>query len=539
MTEGDVSRTGAFVDIGTNSIRMTVARLAPDHTVTVLNQQKEVIRLGEGEFSDSRLKPQAMDRCLLVARRFLDLARSYGAEEVVAVATSATRDAENQAEFLDRLRDEAGLDVRVVSGREEARLIWLGVAGAWPLSGRRALFIDIGGGSTEVIVGGRSTYDFLDTLKLGAIRVTTRFLGLGNPDPVTARTYGAMKEAIRSAAVRTIQRAREFPFDGAVGTSGTILNLAQILAHEGRTTREGAIGLSALGDLIRRLCALSLAERRQVPGINPERADILIGGAAVLETLMEGFGLEELRVSERGLRDGLLSEWLARRDPEHWGGENVRERSVLHLGRACRFDEPHARHIGELATALFDSALALGLHDLGESERELLRYASWLHDVGLFLSFSDHHAHSAYMIANADLLGFDKTEVEIMALTAFYHRKKMPRKKHAEFAALSERSRRAVCVLALCLRMAESLDRSHTGTVRSVALRSLDRKRVLLELHAREDCHLEVWGAEEHEKAFAQVFGKSLRVRAYPLSPGVGLPLLPAPPAVYGSSELR
>jgi exopolyphosphatase/guanosine-5'-triphosphate,3'-diphosphate pyrophosphatase len=500
--------------------------------VTVLSQQKEFVRLGEGEFSDARLKPQAMERCLLVCCRFMELARSHGATDVVAVATSATRDAENQAELLFRLRDEAGMDVRVISGREEARLIWLGVASGWPLNGRRALFVDIGGGSTEVILGGQREYDFLDTLKLGSIRVTSRFWGLGNPDPVPSKTYREMKDYVRNTAIRTIQRVRGVPFDLAVGTSGTILNLYQILAHEGKAGEE-KVQVLRLKELIQRLCALPLAERRGIPGINPERADILPGGAAILETLMEELGVETLCVSERGLRDGLLADWLARRDPEYWGGENVRERSILHLGRSCGFDEVHGRHIADLALSIFDSGRSLGLHDLGGPERELLLYASLLHDVGMFLSFSNHQAHSAYMIANADLLGFNRQEVSVMAQTVLYHRKKAPRKKHPDFEGLEPGAQRAVLVLSLCLRMAESLDRSHTGVVRSATLRGTDRKRVVLELHVAGDCHLELWGVEEHEKVFSEVFRRSFRVRAYPLL-GAG-----SSPAVYGSGELR
>ncbi|HEY3379134.1 MAG TPA: Ppx/GppA family phosphatase, partial [Armatimonadota bacterium] len=220
----------AFLDIGTNSVRLLVVRINPNHSYTTLTEQKEMVRLGEGEFSRRHLQAAAMERTALVCRKFVDLAHSFGAESLTAVATSATREAVNQEEFLHLLKHDAGLDVQVISGREEARLIFLGVTSGIHLDDRLAVLIDIGGGSTELSVGDQRHYHYLDSLKLGAIRLTAEYL----PDhtgPVTAKQYARIVEYVRNAAVRTVQRVRQYPYELGIGTSGTIENLADVAAR--------------------------------------------------------------------------------------------------------------------------------------------------------------------------------------------------------------------------------------------------------------------------------------------------------------------
>ena len=263
---------------------------------------------------------------------------------------------------------------------------------------------------------------------------------------------------------RQMNHLRRHRVELAIGSSGTIENLAEIAVHvfdKRRSQRDDLLTRSRLKDVVGLLRSLSLAERRKVPGINPERADIIIAGAAIVETLMDDLRLDVLRVSNRGLRDGLLIDYLAR--SEHADlvrAVGVRERSVLQLARNCGFDETHARTVAHLADELYESGRAVGLHAFGEAERELLRYAALLHDVGSFLSYSNHHAHSYYLVRNADLLGFDQREIAIIAAATLYHRKALPRPKHPEFASLDKQARRVVPVLSLLIRLAESLDLS-------------------------------------------------------------------------------
>ncbi|RPI28551.1 MAG: HD domain-containing protein, partial [Chloroflexota bacterium] len=298
-----------------------------------------------------------------------------------------------------------------------------------------------------------------------------------------------------------------------------IENLADIAIEafeQRRRQRDDVLTYAKLKKVVDLLCKLPLDERRKVPGINPHRADIIIAGAAIIETLMHDLEIETLRISDRGLRDGLLMDYLSR--SEYAGvleGESVRERSVLQLGRLCNFDEPHSREVARLALELFDSAREIGLHTFGNWERELLHYAALLHDVGIFLSYNNHHQHSYYLIRNTELLGFDENETSIMAATALFHRKAMPRKKkHPAFAALDKPSQRRVRVFALLLRLAESLDRGHAGVVRHAALRSGANGQVSLEIQASRDCQLELWAAQTHDGFFEKVFAREMVVKA-------------------------
>lgn len=527
-------KVAAFLDLGTNSVRLLVVRVDPGGVYTVLNQQREVVRLGEGEFQEQMLQPRAMERAILVCRKFRDLALAYGAEEIVAVATSATRDAENQGKFLARLEKEAGLDVRVISGREEARLIYLGVSSGVHMGARNAVFIDIGGGSTEVVVGNQSDYAYLDTLKLGAIRLTQMFFLPDEKGPVSPARYALICQYVRNAAIRTAQRVKEHRIDMALGSSGTILNLSQI-AREMKlkgVSGDSILGREQLGKVVQVLCSLPLEERRKIPGINPERADILVAGAAILETLMDLVGLKEILASERSLRDGLLVDYLARQGNFPQMEElTVRQKSVLRLARNFNLDEEHALVTSRLTLELFDSARQAGLHAYGASERELLEHAVFLHDIGMFISFSNHHAHSHYIIRNAELLGFNQTEISIIACIALFHRKRLPDKKHPDFASLDKVSRQVVRVLSMFVRLAESLDRTHTGLVSGARFIRGQGKKVVLEIRAEGDIQMELWGVQSQAEGFEKTFGKELEVRV--LNPGAssGAPERRFPPA--------
>jgi exopolyphosphatase/guanosine-5'-triphosphate,3'-diphosphate pyrophosphatase len=513
---GYEGRTVAFMDIGTNSVRLLLVRLNPNNSFTILSDQKEIVRLGEGEFVDQHLHPEAMQRAVLVVNKFTEMARAYGVEEVTAVATSATREAENRDEFIRRLKREAQLELRVVSGKEEARLIYLGVSSGVHLAGQQVLFIDIGGGSTEVIVGSQQEYAFLDSLKLGAIRLTSLFFLPTETGRVPPERYALIQQYVRNLAVRTVQAIQALPpVSIAIGSSGTIENLADVAAWMflgRRRERDDSFTHTQLKKTIAALCDLPLEDRRRIQGINPARADIIIAGAAILDTLMQDLGIEKIRISDRGLRDGLLVDYLSRSEQgKLLEGMSVRERSVLQLARACGVDEGHAQEVVRLSLELYDSARQAGLHKFGEPERELLGYAAMLHDVGIFLSYNNHEQHSYYMIRNADLLGFDQTEIAIMANAGLFHRKSMPRKKkNPSFGTLDKRSQRLVQLLTILLRIAESLDRSHTGAVQHAQFRQGEDRQIILDICASRDCPLELWGVLTHRDAFQDILGKKL-----------------------------
>jgi exopolyphosphatase/guanosine-5'-triphosphate,3'-diphosphate pyrophosphatase len=514
-TSADGGQVVGFIDIGTNSVRLMLVRILANQTYGVISLQREVVRLGEEEFADHLLRDAAIERAVLVCRSFAELARGNGADQIVAVATSATREARNQGAFVARLRDEAGLDVHVVSGREEARLIYLGVQNRVQLGERTAFCLDIGGGSTEIIVGDARQHLFLDSLPLGAVRLAGDRTLPDVSGPVSTADYQRLQRAVRLASVHTVNAVRGYDIDAAYGTSGTVRNLAAVAArvfHGREPQRDETVGLADLRKAIKLLRGLSLEERRRVPGLNPDRADIVIAGAAVLETLLTDLELPGVTaLSECGLRDGLLMDYLSRGPHAALVRElSARERSVLRLLRACGADEAHARHVARLALELFDSSREAGYHKLGSEERELLEDAALLHDVGTFVSYAEHHVHSAYLIANADLLGFDQREIGIMAATALFHRKAAPSVRHVAYAHLDERDRKIVRVLSNALRLAERLDRSHGALVRHARLESTGRRELTLRLDTKGPAQLELWGLENRRASIEKALGRSL-----------------------------
>lgn len=513
-TIGPGGRVVSFIDIGTNSVRLLVVRLNPNHSYTILSRQKQQVRLGEGEFEDEEIQPEAMERLTVVCHRFTDLARSFSTEEFVAVATSAMREATNQATILHLLRQEAQLDVRVISGQEEARLIYLGVVSGVRIEDRQGFFIDIGGGSTEIAIGGERNYHYLESFRLGAIRLSNLYFPRDMTGPVSPDQYKRIQHHIRDTIIHSVRKLRGMEPALAVGSSGTIMNLAEIAQkalHPNSGTGETALSFRDLQTVISLLCSLPLDQRRKVPGMNPERADIIIAGAAILEIFMKELGFDSITTTGRGLQDGLLVDYLSRIDAFPLLGElSPRQRSVLQLGRSCGINEVHARTVTSLVLELFDSAKDLGLHHFGEPERELLEYATFLHDIGSFISYTNHHAHSYYIIRNSELLGFDQNEITFMANIARFHRKKTPRKKDPEVMELESRDREALRILTTFIRLSESLDRSHAALIQHVKFTVDDGEHVHLEVLARGDCQLEIWGVEAERKAFEKIFNRKL-----------------------------
>ena len=507
----------AFIDLGTYSLRLLLVRLNPNGSHTVLAERKEPVRLGGDEYAENNLQFEAMERAALVCERFAEMARGFNAADIIAVATSATREAENQQDFLDLVEEHAGIRLRVISGLEEARLVYLGVSRGTHMNGQTALFIDIGGGSTEMAVGDQVDFKQLESVKAGAIRVAQRF-GLDQPDPVDRKYYNEVKCQLRSDTLRAVERLKAHPWQMVIASSGTTRNLARVANHlsgnklssgeDPKLTYEGLIQAS---DHLRRL---PREQRRNVTGLNPDRADIIVAGAAIIETLMDVFGIEELQTSRCGVRDGLLMNYLDLSDHDtELYTLSARRRSVTLLGRNCHFDEQHAQHVAKLALSMFEAGRQVKLFSFGDSERELLEYAAQLHDIGVFLSFVDHHLHTYYLVRNADLVGFDQTEIATIAALARYHRKGLPRRKHKEVEDLDRASYEFVAQLAPVMRVAESLERSHRQVVTGVRFERPDRNRLIMFAQTSGDATLELWAAARHVKAFQRTFGVAFEVQ--------------------------
>ncbi|MBP2132740.1 exopolyphosphatase/guanosine-5'-triphosphate,3'-diphosphate pyrophosphatase [Methanomicrobium sp. W14] len=515
MAEGLKEKVVAFIDLGTNSARLLVVRLNPNYSYSILRRQKETVRLGQGEFSHRYLDNSAIERAVLVCRQFCETSKSFGADEIISVATSATREALNKDLLLQKIKTGAGLPIEVISGTEEARLIYLGVSSGVHIGNGKYFFIDIGGGSTEIIIGDQFNYYLLESLKLGAIRTTNKFFTENYQGTVSAARYEQIKRHILSKIVYVSKNIKKFELSGAIGSSGTIQALADIKNHVIQSKNSSGsdyLTLDELHYLIEYLCKKNLDERKNIPGINPERADIIVAGAIILYTILNEAGIKEIKISDRSLRDGMLFDYLSKLPGfPHAEQMPVRERSVQQLGKSCRIDETHAKNVIRLSLGLFDSGKETGFHSFGDKEKEILRYAAYLHDIGQFISFSQHQNHSYYVITNAPLLGFNENEVEIIGLITKYHRKKMPKKDSPVFSRLNEHDQNAVIILSLFLRMAEHMERSHDGRVEKAYFSDLGDD-YSLNLESKSECNIERWSLEEDAKIFKRVFGKKLNL---------------------------
>ena len=503
--------TVAAVDIGSNSIKLLVARRDPEdpeHYDEIL-REKEMVRLAQETLTTGVLSEEAMADGVDCVKRFADLARAAGASRITAVATCAVREAGNGAEFLRRIRKETAVRTTVISGEEEARLTMRAVRLDLPASCDPLLVVDIGGGSTEVVVAGGDEIGLAESLDLGAVRLTERFV---KSDPVSGKDAARLARAVRSRLKKLVKPVKKTRFRTAVGTSGTILALAQIArALRGRTP-PGAGHLSVtrrdLDRAVKLLRRTTLREKARIRGLEPERRDIITAGGVLLLTIMETLGIETLLVSERSLRDSLVLESPA---GARGGDErDVRRASVERLARRSGVADAHPARVRDLAVRLFDKTHSL--HQLTPLEREWLEHAAVLHDVGLSIGYQRHHHHSYYLIVHGGLKGFSRDEVEVIAQVARYHRKAPPSKSHQPFRRLDPWKKPVVEKLSALLRLADGLDRTHRGHIGGVRL-ELRRKRVIVTAETRGPAELEAWAAKEKSDLFERVFGRRVVVR--------------------------
>lgn len=495
----------AAVDIGSNSVHLVVSRLYAPGVREVLDRKKEMLQLGRTGFRRGEIPSGEMDRAISVLKRYRAIAESQGVEAVLAVATSAVRDARNRAVFLERAEHEARMAVRVLSEEEEGRLIYAGARDFVPPTLRRLGVIDIGGGSVEIVLGEGAEVRTVRSLRLGVLRLAQRF-----PEH-KGRDLKRMEKVIRKelrAAARDIASAAP---DAVLGTSGTILALASLLG-----VREEArpIRLGTLEALAKKLCSSSPKSLRELPAVGKGRADTIGPGALVLKVFMEEAGLDEVIPCERALRDGVVADYAmrsgARLSDQDEEILDPRRRSVHFLARRLGALDLHARHTARLSLRLFDELAPL--HRLDAADRELLEYAALLHDAGYWISAQKHHKHAYYLIRQAPLEGFSRDEVRIIALTARYHRGVAPKGRHDAFGELSKKQRRRVRALSSILRIADGLDRSHAGLVEEMDV-NLNGKVVTLGLTARGDLELELYAAERRAELFRSLYERDLRFK--------------------------
>ena len=526
-TGGDDPGVVAALDIGTNSFHLVVARVHGGDLDTtsfeVVTREKETVRLGHGGGDMKRLGDDAVERGIGALRRMRRIADSHGAT-VRAVATSAVREAENADVFLARARDEAGIDVEVISGVEEARLIHLGVLQAVPVFERRLLLVDIGGGSTEVLVGERGETLAARSFKLGAVRLTDRFFPGG---AVAPSSVADCRSYVRSVLAGFEREVHQLGFEVAIASSGTAETVASLVrARHGRpaphTYNRFEFTRDELDDVVAVLAARrTAATRASIPGLEPQRADIIVAGAIVLQCVAHSFDVAAFTFSDAALREGVLLDTIARSrralaapspdDLHHL--RDVARRSVLALAARCDDDLDHSLHVARLALRIFDDTAPL--HGLSSTARDLLEAAATLANVGLVVAHSRHHLHSYYVIRNSELTGLTDHEIELIAQVARYHRKSAPKDSHPAFQALDPTSRHLVRSLAAILRVAIGLDRSHDGRVVDVRTVGHGGRLRIEAVHAPDrDVALEVYTAQERSALLAEVLERRVDVVA-------------------------
>jgi exopolyphosphatase/guanosine-5'-triphosphate,3'-diphosphate pyrophosphatase len=498
----------AAIDIGTNSIRCIIAEVSPDGKFKILDDEKATVRLGERLAITGVISAEAAQRAVDVIRRFRKLITGLNVAAVEAVATSAVRTARNGKVLVDDLSEELGYDISIISGEEEAELAAASALANFDMYGTRYAMIDIGGGSVEIVSAvGNHIKDFT-SFDLGAVVMTDRFL---RTDPASAEELRKLQRHIRATLKQTFTGKKDF-FDSLVGSGGT-MNAIGCMAMQLRKDNYVSVhGYEVFRSEVVHLRAMlerkSLKERRATPGLNQDRADIIVAGVVVIDELMRFFDANRITVNERGIREGLLIKAMKRlgitsgdEPPPSWRD------AVRDFARSCHVDEPHAQQVTVIALSLFDT---LGLpFNLTKPERKLLEAAAMLHDSGYFISYGSHHKHSYHLIRHAELFGFTPREREITALVARYHRKSLPKRKHEAFHALEENDQRTVARLGGILRLADGLDRRRSGVIKTLSCQ-FKGANLTINLGTSEDVSVEIFGATAKKDLFEKAFGCSV-----------------------------
>jgi exopolyphosphatase/guanosine-5'-triphosphate,3'-diphosphate pyrophosphatase len=505
----------AAVDVGSNSIHMVVAQVESDGRFHVIDRAKERVHLGRHTLNTGALSDEAIEAGMRTLAAFKTLAERHGAVRIKAVATSAVREAGNGGEFIKRVRDEIGLRVRVIPGREEARLIYLGVAHAIDLSAGPTLIVDAGGGSVELILAADGKPVQLHSLKLGVTRVSEKFI---SNDPPSGKELEALDRHVARVLEPVLAAMRDYQPTRVVGTSGTMLNLISMAGYRRGLPPEAHLNNYAVsaGDIARarrQVQKASYDERIRIKGLDAKRADIIVAGACIADQILQYLEVEEMVACTWALREGVLLDFIERNPRKIAEVElfaEPRRRSVARLLRHLGEDNNHGQHVARLALELFDQlGERLGLPP---ESREWLEHAAILHDVGHHIGHRDHHRHSQYLIANGDLLGFRREEIEIIGLVARYHQKAVPKDDDEGFGELGKSDRQIVRGLSALLRVADGLDRSYYGVVRHVAVQSRGPKTVLQLQTEGDDAELEFWEGRRRMSLLEELLGVEIDI---------------------------
>lgn len=492
----------ASIDLGSNASRLLVAEADDPRTVRRLVSDRVPVRLGHSVFLTGELDPRSIDQAIGALKRFRVQLERHGVSKSRAVVTAAARDAVNSLELLERAKDEAGVELEAISGSEEARLVKLAVSSRLPLEGKRSLLIDLGGGSLELSEVYHDEVRHSVSLEIGSVRLLESFLSPRKP--VGPEQENLLTEYVDRMLAPVSEGFRRRRYDLVAGTGGNFDAVAALCPVPGRDVP--TLDVSASRTVLRKMKRMTAAERRAAFDLRSDRADVIVPALFVIGAVAELARTEEIVAPGVGLREGILVELIDKhfRVWDYSVDEHATTRAALHLGRRFHFDEPHATQVDRLSCMLFDRLAPL--HGFGPGERQLLRVAALLHDVGDFIASDEHHKHSQYVIEHSDLIGLSREQRSLVALIARYHRRAPPSPRHTAFKKLGPADRQRVRKLAAILRVADALDRGHRSRVRHLDI-EIEAAEVEVVADGASDLALEVWTARRKASLFEEVFG--------------------------------
>ncbi len=504
-----VPRLGA-IDIGSNSIRVVIAEAQAGGRYRILDEERESTRLGRALANTGKLDQQSIDDSLTALRRFKAIADGMGVESLRAIATCAVREATNGAEFCALAQDVIGQSVEVISAEKEAHLAFHSVRRRFDLIGKNTLLADIGGGSTEIVLASGEHIESMFATRLGAVRLSEKF---GGGQSLAGDDFHRMEKWIIKE-LKAVTDKPGAPIHLLIGSGGTFTNLAGVvMASKGKSRLPVAgcqVSRAELRHLIDRLRKLSVKQRREVAGLNPDRADIIVPGLTVIDCIMSRFRVNLLQVHAYGVRDGLLLTMIEQMQGAANQSPPDEISQMERFAVACGVELEHSQQVAKLAGQIFEG---LSEHyELKPENGRLLDAAARMQDVGYLINYDGHHKHSYHLILHSNLEGFRPEELEIIANVARYHRGALPKKKHDNFSRLSSNDQQRVLTLASILRLAGGLDRSHNQTIDAVMVKCTKNQVELLVI-SDEFPEVDLWAARRRAGLFEQVFDAELSIQ--------------------------
>jgi exopolyphosphatase/guanosine-5'-triphosphate,3'-diphosphate pyrophosphatase len=514
------SRRIAAIDLGTNSFHAVIVDVFPDGSFQTVDKLKEMVLLAEKGFGQN-LSPAAMERAIEALKKIKTLSSHQNAEQVLAYATSAIREADNGGELIQRAIDEVGIKINAIPGRVEAELIGIAVRHGIQLPDQPALMVDIGGGSVEFIIGDKKQFYFLSSKKIGVARMTAAFV---DSDPISKEEIQKLENYFEEQLGDVAEAFATHRAGIMIGSSGTMENIGLMIAKredklQNLSVNELEFTSEQFFSLYDDLIGMNRKERAKLSELDDKRIDLIAPGLILVRFLLNRFSINTVKISSQALREGIILRYISKEMDELKGlatYDEPRLRSVMELVNRYDWHEDHSAHVAKLSMVLFDEFR--DSLNLTETDRELLKYSAYMHDIGYFISNRKHHKHALYIIRHSELLGFKEIEIEMMANISRYHRRSTPKMRHKYFKKLPKPNRERIKKLSAILRVADGLDRSHYQNVRNVRVERIGQKTRLF-ITTETESQLEIWGAMRKRMLLEEELSGDVEILVDPDSP--------------------